>query len=329
MILFQIGNFTAYSYGLMIAIGVIFAFVTSEKRADAFGLSGDSLFTMGIWGVIGGVIGGKLFYIFVELPEIIEDPSILLNFSNGFLIYGSLIGGVLAAWIYCKVKKIDLLPYLDIVMAGVAAAQGFGRIGCFLAGCCYGKPTDSIFGVVFPDTGLAPAGVKLIPTQLISSGLDFLNAVILVYVHRHQKWTGMTTAVYMILYSIGRFFVEFLRGDPRGSVGVLSTSQFIGIFIFIGGVALLLITKKIYGKNGNGGSGGAQAAGAVKGGEQAAGAVSGGAQAAGAVNGGAQAAGAVNGGEQTASEVNGGAQAAGTVNGGEQTAGSGLNRADS
>ena len=247
MILFRIGGLTAYSYGLMIAIGVIFAFITSEKRADAFGLSGDALFTMGIWGVIGGVIGGKLFYMIVEFRNILKDPSILLNFTNGFVIYGSLIVGILFALIYCRVKKIDFLPYLDIVVAGVAAAQGFGRIGCFLAGCCYGKPTDAAFGVVFPATGLAPAGVRLIPTQLISSAGDFLIALILVLVHRRQKWTGVTTAVYMMLYAAGRFVIEFFRGDPRGNVGPLSTSQFIGIFIFLGGIALLAVTKKTRG----------------------------------------------------------------------------------
>lgn len=162
--------------------------------------------------------------------------------------------------LYCKVKKLKFLDYFDIVMPEVALAQAFGRIGCFLAGCCYGRPTDSVFGVVFPEDSLAPAGIKLIPTQLISAAGDFAIAIILIIladvVFKKAKESslkaktgfGMVSGdigcIYMFLYGIGRFLVEFLRNDVRGTVGNLSTSQFISLFIVAGSIILYVINHK-------------------------------------------------------------------------------------
>jgi len=238
-ILFQIGPFTAYGYGLMIAVGVLAAFWISMYRAKLAGLDDDALFTMGIIGVIGGLLGAKLMYWIVELPEIIKDPSILLQFNEGFVVYGGLILGFLSPYVYARIKKYPFWKYLDITVAGVAIAQGFGRMGCFLAGCCYGKETECALGVVFPEGSLAPAGVKLIPVQLISSMGNFLIAVILIAAGRKLKRPGMVSGLYLVLYSIGRFAVEFLRNDPRGSVGILSTSQFIAVFTMAVGLAVM------------------------------------------------------------------------------------------
>ena len=139
-------------------------------------------------------------------------------------------------------------------MPGVAFAQGCGRIGCFLAGCCYGKETSAWYGVTFPADSLAPAGVSLIPTQLISSAGDFLFALILFVLQRrlykkNGKTSGAVAGVYLMLYAVGRFLIEFLRNDPRGSVGVLSTSQFIAIFMFAAGAVLFGASMRKMKKN--------------------------------------------------------------------------------
>ena len=106
-------------------------------------------------------------------------------------------------------------------MPSVALAQGFGRIGCFLAGCCYGEETDSPIGIVFHESAYAPNGVNLIPTQLISSGLDFLHFLVLIWLARRVKADGQVAGCYLIFYSVGRFILEFFRGDMiRGNVGV-------------------------------------------------------------------------------------------------------------
>lgn len=142
-------------------------------------------------------------------------------------------------------QKACIFKYADVILPSVALAQGFGRIGCFLAGCCYGKETESVFSVIFQNSEYAPNHVALIPTQLYSSGLDFLHFLLLLLIARNKKEDGQVTACYLIFYSIGRFVIEFFRGDIiRGSVGILSTSQFISIFTGIAGIVLLIRIRK-------------------------------------------------------------------------------------
>ncbi len=140
---------------------------------------------------------------------------------------------------------MKFLAYFDMLIPSVALAQGFGRIGCFLAGCCYGKETDMPWGIVFHESKYAPNGIRLLPTQLISSGLDFLLFFVLVWYAKRKKGDGQIGGLYLILYSIGRFILEFYRGDLiRGNVGALSTSQFISIFTVAAGIALFVSSGK-------------------------------------------------------------------------------------
>jgi phosphatidylglycerol:prolipoprotein diacylglycerol transferase len=125
----------------------------------------------------------------------------------------------------------------------VALAQGFGRIGCFLAGCCYGRETDTAIGIAFHNSPIAPNGVKLIPTQLFSSAGDFLIAVVLLVYARKGRKRGKVGALYLVLYSVGRFIIEFFRNDYRGSIGVLSTSQFISLIILAIGTVMFFMGK--------------------------------------------------------------------------------------
>lgn len=239
--LLHIGPFTIYGYGLMIAIGVISAYFTAEYRAKKQGLDPDRVFGLVVCAVLGGFLGAKLLYFITELPAIIKNPSLLLDLSNGFVVYGGIIGGIFCCLVYCRKKGMVFLKYFDLVMPSVALAQGFGRIGCFLAGCCYGEETDSPIGIVFHESAYAPNGVKLIPTQLISSGLDFLHFLVLIWLARRVKTDGQVAGCYLIFYSVGRFILEFFRGDMiRGNVGVLSTSQFISIFICLAGIVMVV-----------------------------------------------------------------------------------------
>ena len=240
----KIGPVTFHMYGLMIAIGFAAALMLCLKRGKKRGLNEDIIYGIFFCAIFGGMIGCRLLYYIVEFPSIIADPSILLDFGEGFVVYGGLIAGFLSPLIYTKIKKLPFLPYLDCAVPGVAFAQGCGRIGCFLAGCCYGKETSEWYGVTFPADCLAPAGVSLIPTQLFSAAGDFIFALILFILQRtlykkKKKTSGIVTAVYLMLYAVGRFLIEFLRNDPRGAVGVLSTSQFIAIFMFAAGAVML------------------------------------------------------------------------------------------
>ena len=247
--LFSIGPFTIHGYGLMIGIGFIVALLVGEFRAKKRGLNRDFLFNLAVLCLIFGVLGAKLLYMLTIIDKIIANPSDILSLSGGFVVYGGIIVGILTGLIYCKIKHKVFRNYFDIVMPSVAIAQGFGRIGCFLAGCCYGKETDSACSVTFTHSDFAPNNVSLIPTQLISSAACFLLALVLILIARKQRKPGFIAGLYLVFYGIGRFLIEFLRGDiERGSIGALSTSQFISIIIVVLGLiwigCILAFTKK-------------------------------------------------------------------------------------
>lgn len=241
--LFSIGPITVHGYGFMIALGILCCVAMASYRAKKYHMNPDAVLDIAIYGVIAGFIGAKLMYVIVEFPRFIKDPMSILG-SEGFVVYGGIIVGVLAAILYCKIKKLDFLEYFDLCAPSIALAQGFGRIGCFLAGCCYGRTTDSVFGVVFPEGCLAPAGVKVLPTQLFSSAGDFLIALVLVLFYKKKKHSGDVAALYMLLYGVGRFLIEILRNDNRGTVGALSTSQFISIFIVLGSFVMFRMNHR-------------------------------------------------------------------------------------
>lgn len=223
----------------MIAIGVIVAVLVAIYRAKKAGIDPEVVLDLVLIGLICGFGGGKILYLIVEWKDFIKSPMTYLG-GGGFVVYGGIILAMIVGAVYFTLKKKDPLIVMDLIMPEVSIAQGFGRIGCFLAGCCYGRITDSVFGVVFPEGSLAPAGVKLIPTQLIMSAGNFLIAGILLIAATKLKKRGQILSLYLILYAIGRFAVEFLRNDHRGAVGVFSTSQFISLFIVIIGIGLFV-----------------------------------------------------------------------------------------
>lgn len=235
----SIGPVTVHGYGLMIAIGVIVALLVGEKRANKKGLNGDAIYLLTLVCAVTGFLGAKLLYCIVDWKNFIQAPLQHLG-SNGFVVYGGIIGGVLGGFLFCVFKKFFFWDYFDIVLPSVAIAQGFGRIGCFLAGCCYGAETDAWYGIAFSHSSFAPNGVKLIPTQLISSVGMFAIAAILIWYAKRDRKPGRVGALYLILYSIGRFAVEFLRNDHRGAVGNLSTSQFISLIIVVIGIVVMV-----------------------------------------------------------------------------------------
>ena len=237
-----IGPITIHMYGVMIAAGFLAALLMTLRRGKKRGYDEDLIWGIFFCAIIGGMLGTRILYYIVEIPQIIKDPSILWDFKNGYVVYGGIIGGIFAGWLYCRIKKLKFLAYFDLMMPSIALAQGFGRIGCFLAGCCYGKETSGPLAVTFTSSDFAPNNIPLIPTQIYSSILDFVHFLLLLYVAKHKKADGQVAACYLIFYSIGRFIIEFFRGDiERGSVGSFSTSQFISIFTAIAGIIVLFV----------------------------------------------------------------------------------------
>lgn len=242
-VLFEIFGLKIYGYGTMIAIGIFVAVMMLLHRSRKRGYDEDSILNMAIAAVICGILGGKLLFIITEFKSMVNDPSLLKDIGNGFVVYGAIAGGALGALFYAKRKKWNILKTFDMLIPGVAIAQGFGRIGCFLAGCCYGKETSLPIGVEFENSLFAPAGVHLHPTQIYMSLFDFALGFFLLWYDKKEHEEGRTFSLYIMIYSVGRIIVEFLRDDPRGSVGPLSTSQFIGIFTLAIGLALYNLHK--------------------------------------------------------------------------------------
>ncbi len=240
----QIGTFQIPTFGLMMLLGMLSAFALVYYNRKRIPYSEDDLITMALYAIIGGFLGSKLLYWIVEFDQILADPHFLIEtLTAGFVFYGALIVGALSVWLFTHRKKQSFFAYADLVMPAFILAQGFGRIGCFAAGCCYGAPTACALGVVYPAGSAAPAGVPLLPTQLFESAFCFLFAIVLTIILRRQKRYGLTTGVYLVGYGVWRFVIEFFRSDDRGAVGALSTSQFIGIFIVLAGIVLLLLVR--------------------------------------------------------------------------------------
>ena len=245
------GLFRIPAYGTMIITGVLIAniivillIIKRDKKEiwDFVVLEG--------FGLLGGIIGSKLLYLIVSFNDIpwsrIGEPEILLALiGGGFVFYGGLILAIVFVFIGAKVNKIDAMDYLNNYAFAIPLAHGFGRIGCFLAGCCYGIPYDGIFAVVYPEDSLiAPAGISLFPVQLVESACLFVIAIILFIFYWLRK-TNYVLPVYFILYGVVRFILEFYRYDEyRGKYLSLYTSQWISIVMAAVGVTWIIIYKR-------------------------------------------------------------------------------------
>ena len=224
--LLTIGKFTIHGYGLMIGIGFAAAYLVTEYRARKRGMDTDMVYILFFSSIIFGLLGAKLCYYLTILDELLKDFSLLL--SEGFVVYGGIIGGVLAGYVACRIKKQDFWKYFDLVAPAIALAQGFGRIGCLLAG---EEP------VILAATDMSPSDTLRMDLARLAG---IVNFAVLCLIARHVKKDKIVAGCYLVFYSIGRFILEFFRGDlERGSVGALSTSQFISIFILAAGLLLL------------------------------------------------------------------------------------------
>ncbi len=235
-VLVEFGSFTIYTYGFCIAVGALLGFTyMAWQGKKLFKLTFDQSNTLLLILVAGGVVGGKIFLILEDPSFYLSHPLNLLS-GNGFVFYGSLLTCIpLMLW-YFKRHNIPLWPMLDVMAVVICILHGWGRIGCFMAGCCYGKPTDSIFGITFtsPVCQADPLNTPLHPTQLYESALIFTILLGLLLLKRQKKFDGQLFLIYLIGYAGGRAVLEFFRGDlERGFLieDYLSYSQFISLLL--------------------------------------------------------------------------------------------------
>jgi phosphatidylglycerol:prolipoprotein diacylglycerol transferase len=200
-----------------------------------FGLTFDQSNSLFILLVLAGVIGGKLFLIFEDPSFYLTNPKKLAS-GSGFVFYGSFLLAIPTMLWFFKKNKVPTLPMLDVMAVVTCIVHGFGRIGCFMAGCCYGKPTTSMLGVIFidPTCQAEPLNTPLHPTQLYEAGFIFIILTMLLIFKNRKQFDGQFFLVYLIAYAMGRGVLEFVRGDlERGFVinGILSNSQLTSLII--------------------------------------------------------------------------------------------------
>ncbi len=240
-VLFHIGKFTVYSYGVFVALGFAAGIFWTYLNARREGINPGLILDLSFYLVLSALAGARLFYVLIEYREYVRDPlRIFKIWEGGLVFYGGLImAGITGSW-YILHHHLPHWRVMDLFAPGIALGHAIGRIGCFCAGCCYGKVCHYSFGVVFNNPrSLARLGIPLYPTQLISSFTLFVIFIILVLISRHKKFNGQVFWLYILIYAIARFFIEFLRGGPRGVTipGLTSTSQ---------GICLVLIPISIY-----------------------------------------------------------------------------------
>jgi phosphatidylglycerol:prolipoprotein diacylglycerol transferase len=239
---FTVFGLTIPMYGVLSATGMLAAFVLLALTRKYTRFSEDHVLSVIIWAVISGFLGAKILYWLVEWKQVVADPAFLMRtLREGFVFYGSLLGGLVGVGIYAARKKLPFFAFTDYTIPGLVLGQAFGRVGCHFAGCCYGMECETPISVVFPAGGAAPAGIPLLPTQLMEASFLALLTILLVVLLKKKKPFGTVSGWYMVLYGAWRFAIEFFRSDERGFVGALSTSQFISIFVFLGGVILLVL----------------------------------------------------------------------------------------
>ncbi len=250
--LFRIFNFPVNTYGVLLALSFLIALFVASRLGERDGLPRERIYDLGLWMLLGGLIGSKLLMFWV-VPSYWENPLHLISLDflrSGGVWYGGFIGGLIVGYALMRRYRLPWWRTADAFAPGVALGQAVGRQGCFAAGCCWGRPTDLPWGVRFSELGHQVTGVPidahLHPTQLYESFSMLAIFGLLLWLHRRKRFDGQVILLYAALYGVTRFIIEFFRADPRGDIGGmttltnLSTSQFISLVFGLGGLALLI-----------------------------------------------------------------------------------------
>lgn len=247
----HLGETTIEMYHIMMVIGFFAAIVTVlmvNKKHQHYHLPVRELFFLITYVIVGALLGARLVFLLTNIPMMIDDPGLILPLllNGGLVFYGGVIGGIGVGAYYIKRYKLNPIKYVNLLIISLPLGHAFGRVGCFCAGCCHGKPTDSIFGMIFPfGESHIYHDVAIHPTQLYEAAFNLLLFIVLLYVFFRQKQGHrpyLFVSMYLILYSFFRFINEFMRGDDIRGVYLLSTSQWISILLIAAGI-FLLVTK--------------------------------------------------------------------------------------
>jgi phosphatidylglycerol---prolipoprotein diacylglyceryl transferase len=269
-------NFTFNTYGFLLALAFIAGLYVMGRLATRDDLEKQKVYDLGLWVLAASLIGSKLLMVITEWDSFYRDnPRQIFTldfFRSGGVFYGGFIGAVIASLIVMRIYKLPWWRTADAFAPGVVLGQMIGRIGCFSAGCCWGKPTSAFFGVHFTDRGHEITGVPTVvghltdpiqqslwaerlgglgaplhlhPTQLYEAGATLAIFIVLLIVFRYRRFYGQVILAYALLYAVARFIIEFWRDDPRGEIFGLSTSQLIAIILAVGAMIVMVLRLRI------------------------------------------------------------------------------------
>jgi phosphatidylglycerol:prolipoprotein diacylglycerol transferase len=245
--LFTFGPVTVYTYGVLMALAFVAGLRLAIARARGHGIDAARVLDLGVFVIVAAVVGAKLMLLAVDFRSVASDPMQLFSVArSGGVFYGGLIAAVAVGFWYMRRHQLPTWPTFDAFAPGIALGHAIGRLGCLGAGCCFGRQTTVPWAITFHDAFASgfvgtPLGVPLHPTQLYEAGAEALIlAILLVGERRGRSFPGRTIWAYLALYAVSRFVIEFFRGDERGAVGPISTSQFVSLVLLPASLVMLV-----------------------------------------------------------------------------------------
>lgn len=241
-IIFSFGPLTVTWYGIFVVSGFLLGLWTAGRRASADGMSAETVADLGIWLMLSGIAGARLFHVVIYWREEFANAPIwriAAVYQGGLVYYGGLLGACLATVVYVRRRKLALWPLADVLAPSILLGHALGRIGCWINGCCYGSPTDLPWAAHYPAGSLAPEGA-IHPVQLYEAVLNVGGYGLLAWLYRRRKFPGQVFASYLVLYGILRFAAEFFRGDYeiRYAGGWATRGQLTSLLVLAVGLVL-------------------------------------------------------------------------------------------
>ncbi len=241
------GHLEIRTYGVMVALGFAAGLWLAARRARIAGFDPEKIQQLGIWLIMAGMAGGKLFYILLFWRDFLTGWRVdgWNSLREGFVFYGGFIGAAVGAVIYARLHRLTLWKVADVYAPAVALGHAFGRLGCFFNGCCYGKVCTLPWAVTFPSPHVM-AGIPVHPTELYEVAGNLLICGALLAYSRHERRTGQVWWLYVLSYGVLRFTVEFFRGDyPVYYDGIFTLGHIeAGTMIVVAAVALFILSRR-------------------------------------------------------------------------------------
>ena len=247
-VLLQLGPLTIHTYGVLLALGAALGMWLLTHLAKKSGLDPDRVMSLALWLLISGLVGSRLLFVILEPAQFKAAPwRVLAIWEGGLVFYGGLIAALAVGILLMRRWKLPVLTLMDCVAPALALGQAVGRLGCFSAGCCYGRTWEGGWGaVVFSDPlTLAPRGIPIHPTQLYTAGALLLILAVLLLRWRHRRFAGQIFFTYGLLHGIARVIIETFRADWRGETwGGLTLTGWLALALAVVSAAALVYLRK-------------------------------------------------------------------------------------